>query len=389
MKTYFAPAEKASSEQLRHEINAISNSPIVNALMRSVSGLLAVVNDKRQILAVNDSLLAMLGIEDAGSVLGLRPGEAINCIHAHEPPHGCGTTRYCSSCGAAIAMVTCLADKGPVDQKCVATVRRNEQESDLCLKVHACPMEIEGLNFILLFLQDITAQERWASLERSFFHDLNNILASLIGANELLLLDAKEDSNTLPLEMRHLLGRLEKEIAIQRALVLADYRNYQAKLAPVSCEQLLLEAARSLTAHPAAKNKRLSLPEKIPAITINTDASLVNRILTNMLLNAFEASPEGEEIRLGFQEEQERVIFTVWNSEAIAAEAQLRIFQRHFSTKDGDGRGSGTFAMKLFGETFLHGAVDFVSSAEQGTTFRFAHPVCPGPPQPTEARKCS
>lgn len=52
----------------------------------------------------------------------------------------------------------------------------------------------------------------------------------------------------------------------------------------------------------------------------------------------------------------------------------LRVFQRYFSTKSGDGRGLGTHMMKLVGETLLKGTVSFSSSAEDGTTFRIRLP---------------
>ena len=49
-------------------------------------------------------------------------------------------------------------------------------------------------------------------------------------------------------------------------------------------------------------------------------------------------------------------------------EHRSRIFQRSFSTKGSPGRGLGTYAMKLFGESVLGGQVDFETGAE-GTTF--------------------
>ena len=50
------------------------------------------LNERRQILAVNDVLLAELGIENPASVLGLRPGEMIDCVHAREED-GCAITK--------------------------------------------------------------------------------------------------------------------------------------------------------------------------------------------------------------------------------------------------------------------------------------------------------
>ena len=92
--THFAPAERASDERLQRDIEIVCQSPIIDALMGAVTGLLAVLNEQRQILAINDTLLETLGVADAGEVLGLRPGEAIDCVHARDLPGGCGTTRF-------------------------------------------------------------------------------------------------------------------------------------------------------------------------------------------------------------------------------------------------------------------------------------------------------
>jgi sensor histidine kinase regulating citrate/malate metabolism len=52
----------------------------------------------------------------------------------------------------------------------------------------------------------------------------------------------------------------------------------------------------------------------------------------------------------------------------------MRIFQRNYSTKSDSGRGLGTYSMKLFGETYLGGKVDFTSSESEGTTFHLRLP---------------
>lgn len=374
MDTYFAPAERDTPEQIAREVSRISNNALIDSLMKSIRGLLAVVNDKRQILAVNDAFLKMLGVEDADKVLGLRPGEAIDCIHAHEEEGGCGTTKYCSACGAAIAMVTCLAQHEPVEEKCVATVKRHQQEVDLCLKVRACPLTLGNQSFILLFLQDNTNQERWAALERAFFHDITNTLSGLVGASELLILEDPEEKIPMARLLHQQANRLEKEIAIQRALAKSNYSNYQVQMEDLSCRQIMEEVAAFFKSHPAACGKTILLPEEHSADTIRSDASLLTRILTNMVLNALEASGAGDTVRIWLEAGADNVSFHVWNRQEIAEPMQLRVFQRHFSTKEGVGRGTGTFSMKLFGETFLHGRVGFTSSAEAGTTFTISLP---------------
>jgi signal transduction histidine kinase len=105
-----------------------------------------------------------------------------------------------------------------------------------------------------------------------------------------------------------------------------------------------------------------------------TDIALLVRVLLNMVINAFEAGEPGDQVRIGIEEADEDVTFYVWNRQAIPESVSLRIFQRYFSTKPGDGRGWGTFATKLLGETLLKGKVTFSTSECAGTTFRIRHP---------------
>ena len=93
-----------------------------------------------------------------------------------------------------------------------------------------------------------------------------------------------------------------------------------------------------------------------------------------MIINAFEATPAGGAIRFWVEQTDKDVSFKVWNSQPIAPEQGLRIFQRNYSTKSSTGRGLGTYSMKLFGETYLGGEVDFVSSEADGTTFHLRLP---------------
>ena len=48
---------------------------------------------------------------------------------------------------------------------------------------------------------------------------------------------------------------------------------------------------------------------------------------------------------------------------------QLQVFNRSFTTK-GQGRGLGTYSVRLLTERYLKGSVDFVSKPGTGTTFR-------------------
>lgn len=95
--------------------------------------------------------------------------------------------------------------------------------------------------------------------------------------------------------------------------------------------------------------------------------------MCNMVTNALEATDENGTVKVWFEQDEKFLVFCVWNGKLIPEEVQLRIFQRNFSTKEGAGRGIGTYSMKLLGEKILGGKVSFTSS-ETGTIFQFAIP---------------
>jgi signal transduction histidine kinase len=110
-------------------------------------------------------------------------------------------------------------------------------------------------------------------------------------------------------------------------------------------------------------------------ITIITDRHLLNRILGNMIKNAIEAIKHGETIKIGCRNLNDDTIeFRVHNPGHIQQQNQLQIFRRSFSTK-GNGRGLGTYSIKLLGERYLGGKVSFTSSLEKGTTFSLKLPI--------------
>ena len=94
-----------------------------------------------------------------------------------------------------------------------------------------------------------------------------------------------------------------------------------------------------------------------------------------MVINALEATPAGGTVRVMAEQDGARVRFSVWNPGYIPETVARRIFQRNFSTKGKLGRGLGTYAMKLLGETLLGGTVSFQTSPEQGTRFSCELPL--------------
>lgn len=370
MPTHFAPAWRKSGPKLDLDIKRATTNAFISGLMTIANGLFAVLNDKRQVVALNDSFVKLLGVEDVGQILGLRPGETVNCIHACEMPGGCGTSEYCSTCGAVVSIVAAMETMQPQERTCALTVEKDNQQVDLYFNVRSCPLVVDGDLYVLLFLQDITVQQYRACLDRTFFHDINNILCALVGKSELLSQRSQPSAEKLQ-ELHHIVLRISQEIAIQNSLQKSLDASYKPLYSEVHVNSILTEVQQLFHDHPLTAHRSLDVQLAPYDITITTDFHLASRIVINMVTNALEASPEGGTAKISVEPLSNSISFCVWNAGAIPEDIARRIFQRNFSTKGAAGRGFGTYSMKLFGEQVLGGSVRFTTSETEGTTFRF------------------
>ncbi len=370
MPTAFAPAERASPETIALQTSRfLSVSPEVRAILDAVPDAVVVLNRQRQIIFANRSTAALIGVSN-GRPLGLRPGEALNCVHAYEGEGGCGTTAFCSTCGAVRAILK--SQRGQADvQECRIIVRGSSDALDL--RVWAVPYQVDGEPLTIFTIHDIRDEKRRQALERIFFHDILNT-AGAISASTEIILDAGTEN---PVEFLQLLGtlaeRLIEEIKSQRDLLSAENNELAVNLMAVDARDLLHTVADGYRQHPVAEGRTIQIAAPEEPITLVSDPTLLRRVLSNMVKNALEATDPGGTVTLGCRPDGDQVEFWVHNPTVMPREVQLQVFQRSFSTK-GRGRGLGTYSMKLLSERYLQGKVTFESSPDVGTIFRASYP---------------
>lgn len=96
--TDFLPAERADVETLRRQRRAVLGAPKLIENMDAVHDIVVVLNRERQLVHANKAAVAYMRAHDGSPVMGARWGEALHCEHF---AGGCGTTRFCRTCGAA------------------------------------------------------------------------------------------------------------------------------------------------------------------------------------------------------------------------------------------------------------------------------------------------
>jgi K+-sensing histidine kinase KdpD len=105
--------------------------------------------------------------------------------------------------------------------------------------------------------------------------------------------------------------QLSNEIMIQQALIKTGMPQYKPFLQQITLSQIIYDIKNMIANQPASTDNKLVIPESISNITITSDLSLVCRVLTNMLVNAFESSSAEDVIKLGIETDVKNIVFSV------------------------------------------------------------------------------
>lgn len=372
--THFAPADRDAPSEIRRKTEIIDRVPLLSKALDAMPDMVVILNRNRQIVAANKKLLKTLGASVA-EIVEKRPGEAIKCIRAGEGPGGCGTDEHCSTCGAVNAVLESISKNAETTKECRILVQTPTEVVPLDLRVTATPFEVEDEFFILAAIEDISHEKRVAVLQRTFFHDVLNTAGCIEGYADFLVEDAASDPEVCN-RLHVLSSQLIEEIQAQRELLHAESGDLETESIPVKARQVLDELRVQYLNHAVAEDRNIVIGQTWDGPLI-TDRRLLKRVLGNMLKNALEATPAQGTVTMSCEDDEDAVTFSINNPAVMSHDVQLQIFQRSFSTKGEAGRGIGTYSMKLFGERYLGGEVDFVSRESEGTTFCLRLPKKP------------
>ncbi|MBI2426161.1 MAG: HAMP domain-containing histidine kinase [Candidatus Hydrogenedentes bacterium] len=375
--TFFAPALRATTAELRLLSDEALNNPVACAVLEAVCGMAFILNEHRQILAANTAVLAHAGDPSLGCVLGQRPGELFDCVHVAEGPGGCGTGQACRTCGAVRAILDRQATGETVTGDCVMTTERRGRRETVEFRVRAMPLAIAGHDLTVLVMHDISAGKRSAVLQRVFLHDIAHLLSGIVEWSNTIhespeAVDAARNIIALAERLRH-------EFEVQHALVEAEAGILRVRPEDFCVPGLFAHLKAMFQLESAEHGKPFQIMPVAEKTLIHADRALLTRALVNLLKNAFEANAPGQSVVLWYERHGDRARFCVQNPVPIPQPIALRMFERGNSTKGATGRGMGTYCVKLFLEDYLHGRAGFRTSEGDGAVFWIDLPVSPIP----------
>ncbi|MBC7254857.1 MAG: PAS domain S-box protein [Chloroflexi bacterium] len=290
------------------------------------------------------------------------------------------------------------AQQSPIFQ--LEGVRRGGQRFPA--EVRIAPLNFRGQAHFLAVVTDVTervkAQEALLQTERlralgqmagGIAHDFNNILVGIRGFADMALMDLDENPAFVRADLEHILkGTKDAADAVRRLQSLYREPADTSDFVPVQLNTLV-EDALALT-RPRWKDQPQSMGYTVyvethlgePAL-VHGNPSELRRVISNLILNAVDAMPEGGTLTIQTGREGD------WNwvrvtdtGTGIPPEVAARLFTPFFTTKGGTGLGltvSKAIVQRHGGE------ISFESAPGRGTTFCVRLPVAGDVGNPSSA----
>jgi len=206
-------------------------------------------------------------------------------------------------------------------------------------------------------------------------HEINNPLAGMRNAFELI-------KSSVPSEHEHfeLLELIDKEIERISGITHQMYQLYKRvpqQRSEFSLTSMLRDVIGILGSTAEHRCIRLNYELPAEAVRVTLAEGQVKQILYNLIRNAIQASPPGEEVTIQVSDDDQNVVVHIEDHGAgIPADILPRIFDPFFSTKyasDEMGMGLGLSVSRSLIEA-MGGHIDVLSSPGHGARFSAVFP---------------
>lgn len=213
-------------------------------------------------------------------------------------------------------------------------------------------------------------------VERITRHDLKNPLNAIIGFSEVLLM--KKDNFTEAeseyiriirdsgYQMLTMINRSLDIFKMERGIYQfnPDSVNILGVIKKIINEIQDIALKKDLNADVLLNGKA---PDDADVFPVWGEELLCYSMLSNLIKNAFESSPQGEQIAIALSEAEGNALIRIHNKGSIPENIRNCFFEKYSTAGKTGGTGLGTYSAKLIAEAHS-GSIAFDTSEENGTT---------------------
>jgi signal transduction histidine kinase/ActR/RegA family two-component response regulator len=379
--------------------------------------MLMLVDDDGRVEKINRRAVEFFG-SDQQQVANQLCGLLFRCINA-VGPDVCGAMEACPRCPIRSRFSETFRSGTPFrEEEGEMTLCRDGHEITYQLLISTAIITIEQIDKVLISITDISDIKRKEAeltrqriaheqLEQQYrqaqkmepvgrlaggiAHDLNNLLAPILGYSELLANDLTEnDPRRAAVEQILYAGQRARDLIRQ---LLAFSRKQTLTFRSININDLLSQFHRLLRRTIREDIQiNLHLADSLP--NIQGDAGQLEQVILNLAVNAQDAMPGSGELRfqtaLAALDDTERaemdlaqagphVLLTITDTGiGMDGDTCAQVFEPFFTTK-GQHSGTGLGLSTVYGIIKQHkGAIDVTSKPGRGTTFTIHLPAAGG-----------
>ncbi|MFA5884643.1 MAG: PAS domain S-box protein [Acidimicrobiia bacterium] len=256
---------------------------------------------------------------------------------------------------------------------------------------------------VLAINADVTEQRRWehhllrsqrmeslGTLAGGIAHDLNNVLAPILMATELLRLDESDPDRRTTLDTIELAAQRGADLVRQ---VLSFARGVEGEMVVVDVDEVMAELATFMT-ETFPRSIAVRIVDPAEPLRVAGDPTQLAQVLLNLCVNARDSMPDGGELVIAaerrrldegaidvgvVEDEGDFVVITVSDTgTGIPPALAERIFEPFFTTK-APGLGTGLGLATAIAIVKSHnGVLEFESELGVGTVFSVCLPAAGG-----------
>jgi PAS domain-containing protein len=151
---YFAAVGRDGAAELQSLLALLRGAPLLQKTIDAMPIPVAIFNRRAQAVMMN-ALWGEYSGAEADCALGKRHGELLGCLHVQEGSEGCGTSRACGKCGAAISLVASQQTQAQAIREYRLDRDTPDGIESKQYMVASTPLEVGGQSFTILALVDL------------------------------------------------------------------------------------------------------------------------------------------------------------------------------------------------------------------------------------------
>ncbi|AUX42727.1 hypothetical protein SOCE26_041600 [Sorangium cellulosum] len=343
------------------------------AVLEAMREGVLVTDERGDIVLVNPALSQLLGVRR--DAVGRPPLEVLRSASLHELIEEVSIARAPATREIEIAPAA-LGAAGPPGRR--------------QLVVNAAPLAIpaqgRGAVGVVAVFFDVTELRRIEGLQRNFIanasHELRTPVATIRASSETLLGGALDD----PAASRDFVEVIDRNATRLHRLVndlldLSRIEGGERRLSPGTLDVAEQTEAAVALLRGRAREKRTTLHVDVaPGTLVAADPRALDQVLTNLIDNAIQHTPDGSRVTLRAMASSGRVVVEVEDDgPGIPAEHQARVFERFYRVDAGRSRATGGTGLGLSIAKHLveamSGDISVTTGASGGALFRLTLPL--------------